>query len=150
MAADLVIARIVHILGAAVWVGGTVFIAAVAVPYARTLDEARRSELVAAIGRRFRPVAWTALAASVGSGLFTMQRFGLLRWEMLRAGEYGNGLLIKLGLVAVVLVLAALHDFVLGPRYERTGAGRSALVAIGRTNGVLTLLVLVLGVLLAH
>lgn len=150
MAGDLLVARIVHILAAAVWIGGTVFLAAVAVPYARTLDEARRSEVVTALGRRFRPVAWTALAASAASGLYTMYRFGLMNWASLRAAEYGNGLLIKIGFAAIVIVLAAIHDFVLGPRFERTGRGRGALIAIARCNGVLSLLVLVLGVLLAH
>jgi uncharacterized membrane protein len=150
MDGGLVLARIVHILGAAIWIGGTVFLAAVAVPYARTLDDDRRTELVSALGRRFRRVSWTALVLSAASGLYTMYRFGLFNWKLLRAGEYGNGLIIKLSIVVVILVLAALHDFVLGPRYERTGTGRGALVALARTNAVLTLLVLCLGVLLAH
>jgi putative copper export protein len=79
-----------------------------------------------------------------------MHRFGLLSLGALRASEYGRGLLLKLGFAGLILVLAAWHDFVLGPRYERTGQGRGALIAVGRTNGVLTIVVLVLGVLLAH
>lgn len=150
MNAGLLVARVVHILSAAVWVGGTVFLVAVAVPYARTLEPERRTEVVAALGRRFRPVAWTALAGLAASGLYTMHIYGLLSPAALRASEYGQGLLLKVVLAAVVVVLAAIHDLVLGPRFERTGTGRGAIVALARANFALTIAVLVLGVLLAH
>ena len=75
MAGDLILARVIHILAAAVWIGGTVFLAAVAVPYARTLDDQRRTEVVTALGRRFRPVAWTALVLSAARGVHD-DRFG--------------------------------------------------------------------------
>jgi copper transport protein len=150
MAADLIVARIVHIVSAAIWFGGTLFLAAVAVPYARTLEESERSRLVTELGRRFRPVSWGALIGLLASGIYTMHKFGLLSLGALRSSEYGKGLLVKLGFAGLILVLAAWHDFVLGPRYERTGQGRGALIAIGRTNGILTIVVLVLGVVLAH
>jgi copper resistance protein D len=150
MAADLLVARIVHILSAAVWVGGTVFLVAVAVPFARTFPPEERTRVAAAIGRRFRPVAWGALIGLVASGVYTMYDYGLLSWTALRASDYGNTLLVKVSGAALMLVLALVHDFVLGPRLERTGHGRGTLLALARANGVLTVLVLVLGVVLAH
>ena len=49
----------------------------------------------------------------------------------------------------MILILAVLHDFVLGPRYERTGDGTP--VARPRADERRAhALVLVLGVLLAH
>lgn len=152
MAADLIVARIVHILSAAVWVGGTVFLVAVAVPFARTFPPQRRTEVAAAIGRRFRPVAWTALAGLVASGLYTMQRFGLFSGTRLTAPGYGTMLLVKLAFVVVLIALSALHDFVLGPRAEvaHNGGRRGLLLTLARINGVLTLVIPVIGVLLAH
>jgi putative copper resistance protein D len=142
----MLLARIVHVLAMAVWVGGTVFLVAVAVPFARSFGPDRRTEIAAAIGRRFRPVAWTALAALVASGVYMM-----LRLDRLAASHPDRGSLIgKLVLVGAILVLSALHDFVIGPRVERDASSRRTLLVLARTNGVLTLAIPVIGVLLAH
>lgn len=150
MATDLVVARIVHIFSAAVWVGGTVFIVAVAVPFARSFGPERSAEIASAIGRRFRPLAWSALAGLVASGLYTLQRFGLLSASELVGPRYGRTLLVKLILVAVLIVLAGVHDFVLGPRSETHPHERGLLLTLARINGVLTVVIPVIGVLLAH
>ena len=145
----MVAARVVHVLSAAIWVGGTVFLVAVAVPYARSLGEERRTAVAAAIGRRFRPVAWTAMAGLVLSGLYMLQKLGYLD-DGLTSTPDGRLMLAKLVAVAVLIVLSALHDFVLGPRLERGEPTSSASVVLARTSGVLTLIVPVIGVLLAH
>ena len=150
MAGDLVAARVVHILSAAIWVGGTVFLVAVAVPFARTFPPERRTEIASAIGRRFRPLAWTALGGLVASGLYTMQRLALFSSDRLTDSSYGRTLLVKLVLVALLIVLAVVHDFVLGPRAERDHNGRGLLLTLARINGVLTLVIPIIGVLLAH
>jgi putative copper export protein len=137
------------VLSAAVWVGGTVFLVAVAVPYARSLGEQRRTEVAAAIGRRFRPVAWTAMAGLVGSGLYMLQKLGYLDGRLTSTSN-GRLMLAKLALVALLVALSALHDFVLGPRLERGGTSSSAFVILARTSGLLTIAVPVIGVLLAH
>ena len=150
MPTDLVVARVVHILSAAIWVGGTVFVVAVAVPFARTFPAEQRSQIAAAIGRRFRPVAWSALIGLVGSGVYTMHSFGLFSGGRLTGSSYGTMLIVKLVLVAVLIALAAVHDFVLGPRVEHDGTGRNMLLTLARINGVLTVVIPVIGVLLAH
>ncbi len=146
----MVVARIVHILSASIWVGGTVFLVAVAVPFARSFDPERSTEIASAVGRRFRPIAWGALGGLVASGVYTMQRSGLLSWNELSGSGYGRLLLAKLTLVAALLVLAAVHDFVLGPRVEVDPSGRPVLLVLARLNGVLTLVIPIIGVLLAH
>jgi putative copper export protein len=137
------------VLSAAVWVGGTVFLVAVAVPYARSLGEARRTEVAAAIGRRFRPVAWTAMAGLVLSGLYMLQKLGYLDAGLLSSPD-GRLMFAKLILVALLIALSAFHDFVLGPRLERGEPTSSTFVVLARASGVLTLIVPVIGVLLAH
>jgi copper resistance protein D len=146
----LVVARVVHVLSATVWVGGTVFLVAVAVPYARSLGPDKRTEIASAIGRRFRPVAWTAMAGLVASGLYMLQKLGYLEPDALSGTSGGRLMMAKLGAVAVLIVLSAVHDFVLGPRTERRPETRSTLLVLARASGVLTLIVPVLGVLLAH
>jgi putative copper export protein len=144
----LTVARVVHVLGAALWVGGTVFIVAVAVPFARTLPDQQRTATAAAIGRRFRPVGYTALAALVLSGLYMLWKLGYT--TDLTGTADGRLMLVKLVGVAVLIVLSAVHDFVLGPRAERGEPTRGVLVVLARSSGVLTLIVPVIGVLLAH
>lgn len=146
----LAAARVVHVLSAAVWVGGTVFLVAVAVPYARSLGPEQRTTVASVIGRRFRPVAWTALAGLVLSGLFMLQELGYLEPGALAGTPDGRLMLAKLVLVAVLIVLSAIHDFVLGPRTVADPQRRNTLLILARANGVLTVVVPIIGVLIAH
>ena len=146
----LVAARIVHVLSAAVWIGGTVFLVAVAVPYARSAGPEQRTAVASEIGRRFRPVAWTALGGLVLSGLYMLQELGYLEPGVLGSTPDGQLMIAKLASVAVLIVLSAFHDFVLGPRAEQRPGTKSTLLVLARANGVLTLTVPVIGVLLAH
>ena len=56
----------------AIWVGGTLFLVLVMLPLARR--DMDRSEdgarLLGQVGRKFRPVAWTAIGLLVVSGLY--------------------------------------------------------------------------------
>ena len=128
--------------------GGTIFLVAVAVPYARSLGD-RRTEVAAAIGRRFRPVAWTAMAGLVLSGVYMLQKLGYLERAMTSTAD-GRLMLAKLVGVALLVGLSAVHDFVLGPRLERGEPASGTFVVLARSSGVLTLIVPVIGVLLAH
>lgn len=139
----------IHVLAAAVWVGGTIALVFVAIPVVRRLEGAERAAALAAMGRRWRPIGWSALIvlAASGAGLVTLQEVD---------GAFGAVLAVKLVLVAGIAVLAYLHDFVLGPglaRQIRAGAPqtlRRPLVLIGRTTLVLSIVVPVLGVALAR
>lgn len=146
----LAAARVVHVLSAAIWVGGTIFLVAVAVPYARSLGSEQRTAVASAIGRRFRPVAWTALGGLVLSGLYMLQKLGYLEPGALADTSNGRLMVAKLVLVAVLIVLSAIHDFVLGPRTTTRPQTRSTLLVLARANGVLTVVVPIIGVLLAH
>jgi len=145
----VVVARIVHVLSAAIWVGGTVFLVAVAVPYARSLGPESRTAVASAIGRRFRPVAWTAMAGLVVSGLYMLKTLGYFDGGLTSTAD-GRLMFAKLVCVALLIVLSAVHDFVLGPRLERGEATSSAFVVLARASGVLTIVVPIIGVLLSH
>lgn len=144
--------RIVHVLAAAVWVGGTVALVFVAVPPAQRLDGEVRAQQLRELGRRWRPLGWSALGVAVATGI------------ALAAREHAYGttprdfdwvLGVKGLLVGLLVAGAYLHDYVLGPglaRQIREGAPqsrRALLVAIGRTNLVLTIAIPVLGVVLS-
>jgi uncharacterized membrane protein len=107
--------RWVHVLSAMTWIGGMLFIALVLVPTARGLGDATlRTRLVQETGRRFRTIAWIALALLGTTGLLNLW----MAPELLRSPRFHW----KLGLVILALILSAFHDWVLGPRAGRPGA----------------------------
>ncbi len=109
-----------HLLGAIVLVGGSLFIWLVAVPASRTLaiPEAKRAILVGELGRRFGPIAIGALVVLILTGLgLALLRLGTP--ETLLTTVTGRLLLLKGGAVIAVVVLMLLHNVVLAPRLSR-------------------------------
>jgi putative copper export protein len=143
--------RIVHLLAAAVWLGGTVALVFAGVPAIRTLEGEARGRAMRELGRRWRPWGWGSMGVLVLSGLWLADRHGALNREALLHTDFGRVVLAKSLLVAVLIGGALLHDFVLGPRLAREiRAGRPQrtrprLVAVGWTNFALTVTVPVLG-----
>jgi uncharacterized membrane protein len=140
---DLVV-RWLHLLAAITWIGGMLFIALVLVPVTRRLaDPALRSRLIQDTGRRFRTVAWIAVAALVATGLANLWLRPYLVWT--------PRFQWKAGLVVLALALGVLHDFVLGPRAGRPGADPALRVRaswVARVNLLVVLAVVLLGLAL--
>lgn len=94
------VVRWFHLLAAAVWIGGTITVAAV-VPALRkagaTTDQVRSA------ARRFGIVAWAALATSVTTGIIQ-----LARRHIPVAGN--TRLVVKLTLVGAAVVVAYIHQ----------------------------------------
>lgn len=145
--------RIVHVLAAAVWVGGTVALVFVAVPPVQRLEGEVRARLLREFGRRWRPIGWSALGIAVLSGL------GLAAYDHAfdtAPTSFDWVLGVKGALVGVLVAGAYLHDYVLGPglarqiREGRPQSVRPILTAIGRGNLLITIALPVLGVVLAE
>jgi putative copper export protein len=143
--------RIVHLLAAAVWLGGTVALVFAGVPAIRTLEGAERGRAMRELGRRWRPWGWGSMGVLVLSGLWLADEHGALGGGALVHTDFGRVVLVKAVLVAVLIGGALLHDFVLGPRLAgeiRAGLPqrtRPRLVLVGWTNFALTVAVPVLG-----
>jgi putative copper export protein len=143
-----------HVLAAAVWVGGTVALVFIAVPMARELEGEQRARALRRLGQGWRPLGWSALAVLGGSGLV------LAGWDGVFAGDasarFYAVFAVKVALVVALAAGAYVHDFVLGPglarqiRAERPQTLRRPLVVVGWCNFALTLTVPVLGTVLAH
>ncbi|MGZ4110737.1 MAG: DUF4149 domain-containing protein [Actinomycetota bacterium] len=139
----------VHVLAAAVWVGGTVALVFVGVPVIRTLEGEARAQALRELGRRWRPIGYGALGVLVVTGL-------LLADDDLGDASTGFDVVLAVKVFAVALMIAAslVHDYVLGPRLAaqiRAGEPptiRPRLIWIGRFAFVLTIAVPVLGVAL--
>ena len=142
-----------HVLAACVWVGGTVVLVFIAVPYARTLSGDARAQALVALGRGWRMFGWGAMAVAAATGVQLAAADGAFDDA---SSRFDTVLVVKLVAVALLIVGALLHDFVLGPRLAQQIRGgeeqtfRRPLVLVGWTNFALTLTVPVLGVVLGH
>ena len=142
---------VVHVLAAAVWVGGTVALTFIAVPAIRRLTGEPRQLAMRTLGQRWRPIGWSALLVLVATGI-------PLAAHVLPGSGAGAKVVfgVKMGVFAGLLVSAYLHDFVLGPRLAaeiregRAERSRRPLVLVGWTSFTLTLALPTLGVVLAE
>ena len=116
----------VHVLAAAVWVGGTVALVFVAVPPVQRLEGEVRGQLLREFGRRWRPIGWSALGIAVVTGL------GLAAYDHAfdtAPTSFDWVLAVKGALVGILVAGSYLHDYVLGPGLARQIRGRRAAIA---------------------
>jgi uncharacterized membrane protein len=145
--------RIVHLLSAIVWAGGTVALVFVAVPPVQRLQGPERAQLLREFGRRWRPIGWSSLGIAIVTGVVLAGRANAFDGA---PHDFDWVLAVKGVLVGLLVAGAYLHDYVLGPglaRQVREGQPQSLrplLVAIGRTNLVLTIALPILGAVLVQ
>jgi putative copper export protein len=119
-----------HVLAATVWVGGQLTLAA-PVPVLRRLG----ADIPRAAARRFNQVAWPAFAVLILTGIWNVIA---VRSQI--SGSYETTLVVKLIVVAVSGITAALHA---------RARGTTALAVFGALTGISALAALFLGILLA-
>ena len=145
--------RIVHLLAAIVWAGGTIALVFVAVPPVQRLEGEARAHVLREFGRRWRPIGWSALGIAIVTGAIIASRDGAFDTT---PAKFDWVLGIKGALVGLLIAGAYLHDYVLGPglaRQIREGQPQSLrplLTAMGRANLALTVAIPILGALLSE
>jgi putative copper export protein len=138
----------VHLLAAAVWVGGSTALVFVGVPAIRTLEGEPRGRAMRELGLRWRPLGYGALLVAAVTGVVLASR----QWQ--HGTAFQVVFWVKAALFGCLLVVSYVHNFVLGPRLQgeirdgREQRTRPALVVVGWTSYALTIAVPVLGVAL--
>jgi putative copper export protein len=117
LAADLAI-RSLHLIAAAVWAGGMVFLGVAVGAARKTLPDRDRIALLRRLGRRFLVVGGIAMAVLIATGT-DMAADRLATFGDLFDTDYGKRLAEKLGLVIVVIGLTVFHSLVQGPALSR-------------------------------
>jgi putative copper export protein len=146
--------RIIHLLSATVWVGGTVALVFVGVPAIRALEGQARATALRKLGRRWRPLGWSAMGVAILSGLWLTDRHNGFDHAALHS-NFDRWLVVKSVLVVLLCIGALFHDYVLGPRLQRelreqaasATATRRRLVVVGWFTFTLTLAVPIIGVI---
>ena len=121
LAASDTVVRSLHLIGAAVWAGGMVMLALAVGAARRTVAEPQRIELFRALGRRFLVAGGIAMLVLIATGT-DMAADRLAAWSDLTDTAYGERLLAKLGVVAIVICLTLFHSLVQGPALSRLRA----------------------------
>jgi putative copper export protein len=118
LAASDTLVRSLHLIGAGVWVGGMVMLALAVGAARRTVPDEERIALFRALGRRFLIAGGIAMVVLIATGTdMAADRLGA--WSDLTDTDYGERLLAKLGVVALVIGLTLFHSLVQGPALSR-------------------------------
>ncbi|MCC7301567.1 MAG: CopD family protein [Bacteroidia bacterium] len=144
-----------HILFAAFWMGGMLFLPLVFLPGIK--NESNRVALLYKTGIRFRLYGWVALAGLLITGLLNMYLRGIpFSLEFLTESGYGRLLAFKLILFSILLMIAFIHDFYIGEKaielIKADQKNKLTLVArwSGRINLLLSVLIAFLGVAISR
>jgi putative copper resistance protein D/copper transport protein len=147
--------RIVHLLSATVWVGGSIVLVVVGVPAIRATEGEARAAAMRTLGRRWRPLGWSAMGIAILSGLWLSDRHGAFDSASLDT-PFDRWLIAKSGLVVLLVAGSVVHDYVLGPRLQRelreeapeAPGTRRRLIVVGWFSFALTFAVPIVGVVL--
>lgn len=111
--------RFLHLLAAAGWVGGMIAIGAIAVPAARAAgDRAAGRRVITAAARRFGVLGGLAWVVLLVTGLGLLDHRGLGVGD-LPDTDYGQRVLTKIVLLALMGVVTVLHSLWQAPRVRR-------------------------------
>jgi copper resistance protein D len=100
----------IHLVSAAVWVGGSLFIGAVLAPLLKKMSMPleERIQMMIQVGRRFNKIAVPSLIILIITGLYNSQQI-FTNSESLLATSYGSFLLVKIVLVIALIIAFIIH-----------------------------------------
>ncbi|WP_214414555.1 hypothetical protein [Sphaerisporangium fuscum] len=129
------VVRFLHVMSAALWVGGQLTVTLVLLPPARrALSAGHRARLLNAVGRRFGVLTVAAfLPVQIGSGVAMAWHKGVT-WASLGEPGYGRILAVKLLLFCAVMLAAGVHGWATGagrPGFARAMALASLVGSVG-------------------
>ena len=114
-----VAADVLHMVAAAMWMGGLLLLVGGAFPATRELSPEARARTLAPVVARFSDLAVIAVGALVGSGL--LRAWTEVRaWRALVDSSYGIALLVKLGAFLPILALGFINNRWTKPRIVRS------------------------------
>lgn len=126
--------RWLHVLSAVVFIGPQVFLAAVAMPAMRSIEDARvRQAAVRRITMGFGILGVIALAVLLATGIWQYYEFESLV-DRDSFPRYFFLIQIKLTLVTLVIVLTVLHGMVFGRRLQRLQESGASETEIARVR----------------
>ena len=150
----------IHLVSAAIWVGGSLFIGIVFSPLLKTMTNSlqERMQIMIRVGKRFKIVAVPALIIMMVTGLYNSHLI-LGKPTILFETSYGQFLVIKIILVIVLIIVYAVHVRVIRKDVEEKIMSnqmsepeiqklRKKIIILGEITVVISLVILFLASLL--
>lgn len=143
----------IHVFAALLWLGGMFFLAVVGAPVLRSVEPPElRAALFRRIGEQFRLVGWTCIIILLITGTLNLYFRGMLALDVLGSADYwgtryGRSLAWKLAAVTAMLVIQAVHDFIVGPAASRLVPGSAEALRTRRRAALLARLAALLGII---
>ena len=100
----------IHLVAAAIWVGGSLFIGIVFSPLLKTMSDSlqERMQIMIRVGRRFNKIAVPSLIILMATGLYNSHML-LSKPDLLTATSYGSFLITKIVLVIALIITYVVH-----------------------------------------
>jgi putative copper resistance protein D len=100
----------IHLIAAAIWVGGSLFIGLVFSPLLKTMTSSveERMQIMIRVGKRFNKIAVPSLIILMLTGLYTSNSL-IGNPDLLVSTSYGKFLIIKIILVIALIITYAVH-----------------------------------------
>jgi len=100
----------IHLVAAAIWVGGSIFIGIIFSPILKTIATSTedRIQIMIKVGKRFNKLAVPSLIILMATGLYNSHLL-LSKPDLLMATSYGVFLAIKISLVIALIITYAIH-----------------------------------------
>ena len=110
----------IHLVSAAIWVGGSLFIGVVLAPILKKMSMSleERLQIMIKVGRRFNRIAVPSLIILIGTGLYSSHML-LSNPNLLLATSYGTYLVIKIILVIALIIAFAIHVRIIRKEVEQ-------------------------------
>ena len=110
MTLEQVIITWIHLVSAAIWVGGSLFLGVVLAPILKKMSMSleERLQIMIKVGRRFNKIAVPSLIILIATGLYSSHQL-LSNPNILLATSYGSYLVIKIILVIALIITFAVH-----------------------------------------
>src|SRR5216684_6200561 len=107
-----------HLVAAALWVGGMLYIATSYLPVLRRSPVAERAHSLVSVLPYYSPWALAGVVIMAVTGPFNAT-FQLTSWAQLLSTAYGRVLVVKVFLVGALLLTSAVHVLLLRPRLKK-------------------------------
>jgi len=107
-----------HLVAAALWVGGMLYIAAIYLPVLRRSPATERAQALITVLPYYSPWAIVGVLIMAVTGPFSAT-VHLSTWEQLLSTAYGRALVVKVLLVGGLLLTSAYHVLLLRPRLSK-------------------------------
>ena len=119
MALEQAILTWIHLIAAAIWVGGSIFIGVVFSPILKSITTSieERIQIMIKVGKRFNKVAIPSLIILMITGLYTSYPL-LSNPNLLMETRYGIFLSIKIALVIALIITYVIHVRVIRKKVE--------------------------------